>query len=253
MKREKIVKTKPGWHRETEVKRLKIVMTVILVILVVSILAAGALCWQYLFPEQPAGDTSSVVSQVIEPQTEEEQDDLNLILVNNNSPLPETVSIDLCEFAGVSINKIVESPLKQMLEAAEKDGCNLQVVSAYVSREKQEELYQQKVQELISQGQSKLSAQEKAKSLVAQGGCSEYQTGLLLDFAGEENSAEYRWLSENAVTYGFVLRYPQNKEDITGQAYQAMTYRYVGPENAKKMRTLQMCLEEYVSYLSNQP
>ena len=56
----------------------------------------------------------------------------------------------------------------------------------------------------------------------------------------------YEWLLENASDYGFVLRYPKEKEDITGIEYEPWHWRYVGPEHAKKMKEQNLCLEEYV-------
>lgn len=96
---------------------------------------------------------------------------------------------------------------------------------------------------------------EYAKGLTSnRGGSSEYQLGLLIDvqefgqdvstFADSELS---QWLEENAYLYGFVLRYPEGKEEITGHAYSATTYRYVGKENAAKMHEKNQTLEEYVN------
>ena len=66
-----------------------------------------------------------------------------------------------------------------------------------------------------------------------------------------ENTNAFKWLKDNAENYGFVLRYPKQKEDITQVTYEPWHWRYVGEENAKKMNELGLCLEEYVEYLNN--
>ena len=65
-------------------------------------------------------------------------------------------------------------------------------------------------------------------------------------------TSEYKWLLKNAENYGFILRYPEDKEDKTKIAYESWHWRYVGEENAKRMNELNMCLEEYVEYLQNE-
>lgn len=87
-------------------------------------------------------------------------------------------------------------------------------------------------------------------------GASDHNLGLAVDFNNVdndfENSKAYKWLSENAEDYGFILRYPKDKVSITGIEYESWHWRYVGKEHAKKMNELDMCLEEYVDYLKNQ-
>ena len=64
-----------------------------------------------------------------------------------------------------------------------------------------------------------------------------------------DETPEYRWLQRHAHEYGFVLRYPEDKSEITGIRFEPWHYRYVGREHAEKMRMLNFCLEEYVAYL----
>lgn len=66
-----------------------------------------------------------------------------------------------------------------------------------------------------------------------------------------EDTKEFNWLKQNAEKYGFILRYPKEKESITKMTYEPWHWRYVGEENAKKMKSLGLCLEEYIDYLSN--
>ena len=99
------------------------------------------------------------------------------------------------------------------------------------------------------------------RQYVALPGCSEHQTGLALDIVAagyqildeeQEDTAEQKWLMENSWKYGFILRYPSEKSDITGIGYEPWHYRYVGREAAREMTELDLCLEEYVDWLSAQ-
>ena len=92
-------------------------------------------------------------------------------------------------------------------------------------------------------------------------GCSEHQTGLALDIVdasyqildqGQEDTLVQQWLIEHSWEYGFVLRYPNAKSEITGIIYEPWHYRYVGREAAREMTELDLCLEEYVDWLSAQ-
>ena len=99
----------------------------------------------------------------------------------------------------------------------------------------------------------------EAGKWVAVPGTSEHQTGLALDIISssyqvldrdQENTAEQRWLMENSYKYGFILRYPSDKSEITGINYEPWHYRYVGKEAAKEIYEKGLCLEEYLEYLS---
>ena len=99
-------------------------------------------------------------------------------------------------------------------------------------------------------------AVEVADRAVQKPGYSEHNTGLAMDFNtvndSFKNTNTYAWLMEHAEDYGFVLRYPEDKEDITGIMYEPWHFRYVGVEHAKKMNELHMCLEEYIEYVRSQ-
>ena len=99
-------------------------------------------------------------------------------------------------------------------------------------------------------------AEEVAEQSVARAGHSEHETGLAIDLNGVletfADTEAYRWLQRHAYEYGFVLRYPEGKEEITGIRFEPWHFRYVGKEHARKMRLLNLCLEEYISYCSLQ-
>lgn len=145
--------------------------------------------------------------------------------------------------------------LNQMCADAEKDGVSLVVISAYRSISKQTSLYNNKVDRLVAQGKSRDEALTAAAAEVAIPGTSEHNLGLAVDFNSTEQSFENtkacKWLKENAERYGFVNRFPKDKQDLTKIIYEPWHYRFVTVEHAARMNELNMCLEEYVPYLQN--
>ena len=89
-----------------------------------------------------------------------------------------------------------------------------------------------------------------AATVVARPGTSEHHTGLAIDFNGVKDdfykTKEYSWLMSNAANYGFILRYPQNKTDVTNVIYEPWHFRYVGKVHAQKVVQSGLCLEEYI-------
>jgi D-alanyl-D-alanine carboxypeptidase len=183
-----------------------------------------------------------------------------LTVVNLGRPMPEDFISRPGEYNRIPCDNALVEPLAALVEAAKNDGCALTVQAGYVDRETQQKQYEQKVQELMETGLSKVKAEAAAEQLVLPGGKSELETGLAVVFTQEdmgeserfEDTVSYRWLSKHAVEYGFVLRYPKYKESVTKMTFNPAQFRYVGVENAKKMRTLDMCLEEYSTYVNSQ-
>lgn len=179
-----------------------------------------------------------------------------LTLVNFENTIPKDWKVDLVQLNnGQSVDRRIYDDLMAMLQAAKSEGLNPLICSSYRTNEKQEQLYQNKVSEYLSQGYSKVEASDKAAFWVARPGTSEHQLGLAVDIVStknqrldrsQENTVEQQWLIQNSWKYGFVLRYPTNKNSITGVGYEPWHYRYVGKEHAKKINELGVCLEEYV-------
>lgn len=179
-----------------------------------------------------------------------------LTLVNFENTIPKDWKVDLVQLNnGQSVDRRIYDDLIAMLQAAKSEGLNPLICSSYRTNEKQEQLYQNKVSEYLSQGYSKVEASDKAAFWVARPGTSEHQLGLAVDIVStknqrldrsQENTVEQQWLIQNSWKYGFVLRYPTNKNSITGVGYEPWHYRYVGKERAKKINELGVCLEEYV-------
>lgn len=145
--------------------------------------------------------------------------------------------------------------LQQMLSDGRAAGLDLRICSAYRDLDKQEQLYNEQVYSLTSSGLSYEEALEEAKTVVAYPGTSEHNIGLAVDIVAghyqklDENqaqTAEAAWLKENCWKYGFILRYPVDKTDITGIIFEPWHYRYVGVSAAKEIMERGICLEEYI-------
>ena len=140
------------------------------------------------------------------------------------------------------------------MDAAKEEGINLRIVSAYRSKEKQTRLFQNKIRKYRQKGMDAQEAYEEASRSVAIPGTSEHQLGLALDILGSgygslnEGFADTKageWLAENCAKYGFILRYPKDKEEITGIIFEPWHFRYVGNPHALKMTDQELTLEEY--------
>ena len=98
-------------------------------------------------------------------------------------------------------------------------------------------------------GYSQREAEHEAEKWVAKPGTSEHELGLAVDINAEgqtDGNRLYQWLAEHSWKYGFILRYPAEKEEITGIDYEPWHFRYVGKQAAKEMYEQDLCLEEYV-------
>ena len=143
--------------------------------------------------------------------------------------------------------------LKAMMDDARADGIDIGIISAWRSYSTQKILFDDKVKRLMSSGYSKEAAEKEAATCIALPGSSEHHTGLAVDFnvtsQSFENTKTFKWLKENAENYGFIMRYPSDKMDITGGIiYEPWHWRFVGINIAKEMNSLGMCYEEYCQY-----
>ena len=146
---------------------------------------------------------------------------------------------------GVNSNmrKIAADAFMEMSDAALLDNIIIKNASAYRSYNYQVNLYNNYVQR---------DGKEAADTYSARPGFSEHQTGLASDInlvdSSFENTDAFKWLDKNAYKYGFILRFPKDKEDITGYKYESWHYRYVGKDIAKKIKEENLTLEEYYAY-----
>lgn len=185
-----------------------------------------------------------------------------LLLVNPWTPLPEDFVPG--ELVPVQNDQAVDAraypDLQNMLGDMSEAGLSPLICSSYRSQERQQELYDNKVQRVMAEGVSLEAAQAEAARWVALPGTSEHQTGLAVDIVSlfnqmldetQESTPEFQWLAENAWKYGFILRYPNDKSEKTGIAYEPWHFRFVGKEAAEEMHDLGLCLEEYLESLAD--
>ena len=181
----------------------------------------------------------------------------NYLLVNkfnylDSNYIPENLELLDNSYAksGIYLVKEAKDNIEKLIDKAKNDGMNIRVISAYRSYSYQENLYNNYV---------KNDGVENADTYSARPGYSEHQTGLVIDvtrafddFNNFENTNEYNWMLENASNYGFILRYPKDKEDVTTYSFEAWHYRYVGVELAQKIKASNLTFDEYyVRYLES--
>lgn len=182
-----------------------------------------------------------------------------LILVNKTNPLSEAYDCNLHLLKnGQNVADVMYEDLRDMLFTGEKEvkGLSFLVASGYRTRAEQTELFSEEMEKNRLSGMDTEKAYEDAERSLAPAGFSEHETGLCVDIVAEtnqrmdetqEDTPENKWLQEHCAEYGFILRYPEGKEDITGFMYEAWHFRYVGKEAAKEITEAGITLEEYLS------
>lgn len=175
-----------------------------------------------------------------------------LVLVNKNNQLPKNfipLQLVLIDEKFATKDKYMQKEAANSFESLSRDanilGYKIIAVSTYRNYEYQEKLYNDYI---------KKDGKNYADNCCARPGHSEHQTGLAVDVMGSNNdynkfeeSNEFEWMKNNAHLYGFILRYPKNKNNITGFKYEPWHYRYVGVYAAKIIYTEKITLEEYVN------
>lgn len=176
-----------------------------------------------------------------------------LMVVNRNYRVPENYELEFITLScGEKVEKRIYPDLQDMFDAALSEGVDLVVRSGYRSEEEQKALMINKINELRNDGLGRNEAKEKALRWVSMPGTSEHQLGFAVDINAENGTTDekaYSWLFENAYKYGFILRYPEDKSEITGISYEPWHFRYVGKKHAKEIYNQGLCLEEYVESL----
>lgn len=164
-----------------------------------------------------------------------------IIVVNKEYSLPK----DFNPNEGKLADEVIEA-FNEMKEAAKQDGLIINIRSGYRSYNTQKQLYDAYVRR---------DGEENANRYSAKPGQSEHQTGLAIDITNEltnksigswfNDTPQAEWLYENAYKYGFILRYPEGKEHITGYKYESWHYRYIGKEHSENFKMNNLTLEEY--------
>lgn len=196
------------------------------------------------------------ISAKLKSKSKQNQEQWNLMLVNKNNEIPDDFTVNLVKLAGGhAVDERVYSDLQHMMNDARAAGLSPYICASYRTHANQVALYNTDVEKYKREGYSEEEAKTKAGNWVAIPGTSEHQLGLAVDIVSskyqeldkkQENTPEQIWLMENCYKYGFILRYPSNKSDITGIGYEPWHYRYVGKEAAEKITKDRICLEEYL-------
>lgn len=179
-----------------------------------------------------------------------------LTLVNPWNTIPDDYEPQLCTLSdGQQIDERCYDDLMQMLSDCRDAGNSPYICSAYRTWDKQQALFDNKIERLENEGMDAETARIEAAKVVAVPGTSEHQLGLALDIIdtgytnldeGQENTSTQQWLMANSWRYGFILRYPNGTTNITGIIYEPWHYRYVGRSAAEQIHELNVTLEEYI-------
>lgn len=187
------------------------------------------------------------------------KDDWQLVLVNKQHPVPEDYKFTLGKIKGsMKCDIRIIDDLMDMMQAAKSDGIKLVVCSPYRDYNRQTVLFNRKIDYYMEEGHSYMEAYKLASMTVTVPGASEHQIGLALDivsttYSGLEigfgETAAGKWLREHCDEFGFILRYPQGKEYITGIQYEPWHFRYVGKDAAREIMEREITLEEFLEEL----
>lgn len=188
--------------------------------------------------------------------------DWQLVLVNQNYPVKQEPTNLTAMKNGYQIDQRIYDAYYDMEAGAAKAGFSLVVISSYRSVADQQSVYDQDVNKYLATGLSQSEAEANTQKYVTYPGNSEHHTGIALDVVDQDwydqgNGLEEgffeteagKWIDQNAAKYGFVIRYPKNKEAITGINYEPWHLRYVGIDSANYMNKHQLVLEEYIDVL----
>jgi zinc D-Ala-D-Ala carboxypeptidase len=194
------------------------------------------------------------ITTIIKPNDEGNIEAQEVMLVNKSSTLsknyvpqnlvqPDIVYLNSVEGEEKLLDEEAAISIEKLFYQAKMENIKLYATSGYRSYELQKNLYKDRVK---SQGKI------KAEKYVARPGESEHQTGLAIDITNEEryltgDTKEAKWLENNSYKFGFIVRYPEDKEYITGYNYEPWHLRYVGVEIAKQIYEREIVLEEYLN------
>lgn len=186
-----------------------------------------------------------------------EADQWYLQIASVAHPLPEGFvqpSTTVIDDIGREIDSRIVGAYRDLVNAAKADGLNIYPISGFRPHSTQISLFNARVEQARNDGYADPEAE--AARHVAKPGTSEHELGLAVDFNSVDesyfrNTAEAKWLAAHCAEYGFVIRYPEDKESVTGIIYEPWHLRFVGVKHAKRMNELNMCLEEYCEYIKS--
>ncbi len=241
----------PRWNR--------IIIAGLLALAVVVGAVAGIIALTQKHQPQPEPESSSVesVSESLPPPTPKvDLTQWNLRLVNRDNPLPQDHTVETAMLTNsLLVDARILDDLDNMVDAAKAAGIDLIICSAYRDIAYQTTLYNNKVAEFVADGYSQADAEAEAGTIVSVPGTSEHNSGLAVDIVtpayqvlddGYADTDAAKWLAANAPEYGFILRYPKDKEAVTGIIFEPWHFRYVGVEYAREITDSGLCFEEWI-------
>lgn len=173
-----------------------------------------------------------------------------LILCNRWHPIPQSYEVQISVLpGGLQMDSRVVPAYEAFMNELAAQGLRAEATSAYRTWEEQEAIMQEWVEVHLAEGHEPSQARALAERRVAIPGTSEHQLGLALDIEpidAADEEAVYGWMAHNAHRFGFILRYPADKTQITGIDYEPWHFRYVGQEAAQEIYQRRCCLEEYL-------
>ena len=199
--------------------------------------------WGYMMPQQDPTDILILVNKTNRAPA------VPVTLVKPNvTPTKESLS------ENIYMRPEAAAALEDLFEAAEKEGIILYATSGFRSYSTQKAIFERKLNTMD---------EARANASVAKPGYSEHQTGLAMDIEGETTkgtglteafgeSPEGIWVAEHCAEYGFIIRYPKGKSNITGYIYEPWHLRYVGKEAAEEITALDITFEEYIFSLRSE-
>ena len=172
----------------------------------------------------------------------------SLVLVNATHPLPDDFKIETTVVEdGHKVDARIATQLEAMLSDCRAVGLHPFIRSSFRTHEEQEQILDDRIAEYEQEGYSHDGATAEALRWVAQPGTSEHELGLAVDINDrDDDGGVYAWLAEHAHEYGFILRYPADKIDVTCISNEPWHYRYVGTRAAANMHDSGEALEEYL-------
>ncbi len=210
-------------------------------------------------------------TEIIEERTQEKdafrlallwEEHPELLLVNKEHKLPDDYEVKLKKLPDGTnrADELAYEALTEMLKAGRKEGLAFEICSSYRSAKRQQELLDEDINALLKKGYTYKEAYAEVTKETMPPGYSEHATGLAFDIVAldyqmlddhQEKTEESKWLRKHCAEYGFILRYPQDKEDITQINYESWHFRYVGEEAAEYIMGKEMTLEEYLEEYLN--
>ena len=242
--------------RGTKKRYSKVIIIIVEIICLIALLfgafkVVGMVKERHEQEEAARGAAQEALRQAEEEKQKqaEELNSWNLLLVNPWKAMPDDFEVKTAEVEnGYEVDERIADALKEMLADCREAGYSPQIISSFRTRETQQYLYDHTAN----------------KDDTAIPGHSEHECGLAADIidsssagwgdpliAKQESLPAQKWLMEHCQDYGFILRYPKDKEDVTGIIYEPWHYRYVGKEHAAKIMENGICLEEYLENMED--